>query len=171
MSLTNIQRDTFWIYPSEQRNLQWSGIQSIHNNLPVCNCAGGVNIDVGMAHARQNISLKLGQMVCIGTLMIQVPKDNSPYRVKARTPGEAGIIVGYLREQYKSENNVIHDPLMITFNDFYDDILMLPDDIPNRSYPVIFALANMDRVSKNKVGTISVQNLGLKPPTMQKAVS
>lgn len=168
----NIQRDSYWLNPDTTDNLTWGNNQAIDIAIPDFNNSGSENIVVGTAHAIAQTSINANQMACIGVLMKQVPGDNTPFRIKASVEDSGMIIVGYADASPTGTNDNINEAYRIPFDKSFDDCVMVPYDSSYETRSLCVAVGSMKQVTSDEViGCISVQNLGINPPTMQFMVS
>lgn len=168
MSIINIQRDGFWINLDAKASLTWGKGEPITAEIPTCNNNNHMNIAVGVAEARSESEAKDNHVSSIGCLMSQLPGDNTPYRVKATLETKNGsrgaIIVGYADKVTTGRDDRINQASYILFDAKFDDLIMVPYNPEYVDRPLIFALG---AYGKPVVGNISVQTLGITPPTMQ----
>ena len=173
MNLVNLQRDTSWINLSTGSALTWSTGDPLTASTPRFNNSGMVNMDVGMAHARNTVTLTKGTQVAMGCLMYQTVGDNIPFRVKATCTLGAALIVGYAGPSPTGLEDEINNPVYFPFVNVFDDIVMVPPHaIGFENRALAFAVASTaEQSGEVLIAQLSVQTLAIKAPTMQNAVS
>lgn len=175
MSIVNIQRDGFWLTLDTASDLTWGGNESITVTNPQFNNSGIVNTDVGKAFVKQAKTAAAEEYFAIGVLMAQTPGDNTPFRIKADVAGPDGggaIIVGYADASPTGTNDHINEPQWLAFVDTFDDVVIVPDNPTYADRALCVALAaTSSPTATTVIGSLSVQALAIKPPTMQNAVS
>lgn len=180
----NISRDAIYAEPGDILvPISTSGPYT----APTVSCDGLVHYDYAKAQAGYTAPLTITADNVGGFgVFIQGPrKDRVPYRVKASivVQDDTGqqhdarfmLLIGYASGPITTGSNVISGPMYIPFKDQLDDLVILEDILPgddNYGEPAFFGIAVLGPVTDaTYFGHISVQNLGVKPPTMQNAVS
>ncbi len=178
----NIQRDGIWLSPETARQT-WS------ITYPITNTTYAMNSDALVATDQASVisdpasqSLGLGLTTAVGIFIQQPVSDNQPYRIKASMGISAlpdynqngMIIIGYAPASITGSDDLINVPKIICFKNTFDDLVYV--DVPvtyaDRPLAIMVApLVGVALVNLNVLGQLSVQNLGVKPPTMQNAVS
>lgn len=179
----NIQRDGTYAQPgSALIPITTSGPYT----APTVTCDGLVHYDYGKAQAGYTAQLTVtaDNVGAFGVFIQQPRRDRHPYRVKASivVQDDTGqehdarfmLLIGYASAAITTDSNVISDPIYIPFSNQIDDLIILEDVLstdPNYGQPAFFGIAVLGPVTDaTYFGHISVQNLGIKPPTMQNAV-
>lgn len=125
------------------------------------------------------------QLNTIGLYMDPPRLDRYPYRVKVSVAASDSIgqnvnmvlIVGYAPETIVGLDDEVAFPQYIPFRDTMDDLIIiepLPSGDALEDRPLYFGLGVQpieDIASDHVYGHISVQNLGIRPPTMHNAIS
>lgn len=181
----NIQRDGTYLNP---QNARIGASISADITAPTGNSTGSVNVDVGFVQYNYGapISLTAGQVASFGVLMKPPEKDRHPYRIKIHagiTDGsvldenpEIGLVIGYAPATPTGTDDAIESAAYfpIAGNQF-DELFIIEDlDIldPLLDRALYFGIVVVGPVTAgNLYAHLSVQNLGVKPPTMQNAVS
>lgn len=179
----NIQRDATFAEPGQALI---PIATSAPATAPTVSCDGLIHYDYAKAQAGYStvISVTAAEVGSFGVFIQQPHKDRQPYRVKANilVQDDTGqehnaqfmLLIGYGTAPITTSGNVITDPIYIPFKNQLDDLIILEDVLstdPKYGEPVYFGIAVLGPVT-NAIyfGHISVQNLGVKPPTMQNAV-
>lgn len=165
----NIQRDAIWINPDTTDNVGWGSQFSPVAATPVFDNSGSVNVDYGVAQMRENATITAGNVVAAGVLMDKIAGDNVPFRIKACVQLGGSIIVGWADASPTGSDDNINDAFFIPFVYTFDDLIMVPDSdtYTDRSLCVAIAPQPPSGLSASPlVATLSVQSLGVKPPTM-----
>lgn len=180
----NIQRDGTYAEPG-------AALISIASSAPATApnvySDGTVHYDYGMAHAGYTAQLSVApfEVGAFGVWIQQPKKDRQPYRVKASIAiqdanGQTSepvstLVIGYASGPITGASHILSDPIYIPLHRYYDDLVILEDvlqESDNYGMPVFFGIAVLGEVADAiYFGHVSVQNLGVKPPTMQNAIS
>ena len=182
----NISRDATWIEPKTADDLTWP-TQTAQNSATVTvNAKTAVHTDKANATCRAAMTVSSQFLECIGVYMQAPVGDNVPYRVKADlvVVGQSGtfnnqaVVVGYGPASPTGTNDTIDEPYFITFDQQrFDDLIIVPaldSGDPNYGRPLFVGVAHLAGQAVSGLycfAHVSVQNLGVKPPTMQNAVS
>jgi hypothetical protein len=182
----NIQRDAIFVAPAGQDSNASSAVGVI-TNPSITSGIATVYPDfssVSLIRATfQNIAA--GSMKCLGVAMPPPNGDRNPYRVKAfvSIPGLPGsehkgfIMIGYLPASPTGVDDAVEESVLIPFISSFDDLIMVEQLVPShilegRALSISVCIAPSATLASSGVTAhISVQNLGVKPPTMQNAVS
>lgn len=177
----NIQRDALYIDLNPATRLTWGSLNDLDGTTAVVTTGSSVVYDYGSAIAREGVAFQDGKYTACGVAIQQPIGDRIPYRVKASSDrittgsGSPLIIVGYTDENNTvGQNAPVEAVALIMFKGYFDDlIIMEPNPQAYLGRPLIFGVgyATSDNNFEVLAGQISVQNLGVKPPTMQNAVS
>lgn len=183
----NIQRDGLWSKPETALDLAWSTQDNSTATTQRMNSSGSVVMDKGNAHAEYQtvLAITTDYRRSIGVLIQQPEKDNHPYRVLAsgningfdKNLNGFAIMVGYAPLSPTGSDDVIEDPYFIPFAEEFDGLIQVPHLVAGDTYfgralaIGLVAIAGETVSAAHIYGQISVQNLGVKPPTMQNAVS
>ncbi len=179
----NIQRDGIWIEP-EGTAIAWSTAFSV-SGAAIYNSSAVVFTDqASVASTSGAVTTTVNQMVAVGINISKIGTDNIPYRVKASVAAfgassndvNALIIVGYAIASPTGSDDIINNPYFIPFQGSIDELILVPPPISgalaDRALVIALAVTGDSGLSSKPVlGALSVQNLGVKPPTMQNAVS
>lgn len=179
----NIQRDGLYINFDPAIRLTWSSEGDISGASGIITTNPNVAYDFGSATAdfKASASVTAGKYVAIGLAMQQPVGDRVPYRVKARTylpdneVGTSFLMLGYTDVDSNVGTDVAVDGFSaIAFKDYLDELIILePNPEAYEGRPVIFGIGyfTSGTLTGRLPAQLSVQNLGVKPPTMQNAVS
>lgn len=183
----NIQRDATWIIPDDTVDLTaWPSATNLNTGQVFANAKTAVHPDVGSCQIRRQMTLAQDQLECVGVYMDPPRGDNTPYRVKANltmvgmsgTICNGAIVVGYAPASITGSDDIIDNVNIITFDqEPYDDVIMVPPlDSGDSNYgrPLFFGVAHLAGQAATNIyafAYLSVQNLAIKPPTMQNAIS
>lgn len=173
----HIQRDGTHISPYPGTAVVAYGLNDIGVLPAIAGTRGGIDYDYGWVTANEEITIPDGGYALIGVVIDPPRKDRIPYRVKASVFGQGAIILGEIRGATGSPVSV-QDVRPIPFRDSYDDLLIIEPNylVDDGDYnPIFIGVATYDEdagvTAVRRASQISVQNLGIKPPTMQNAVS
>lgn len=192
----NIQRDaTFIRLQRDERKVDWNptvrGVGTSKDGR--MNSLDTVFIDFFGLRATNTTAapaITPGSYSAVGGYIQQPLADRAPYRIKATVncPAKGAdngmILIGYrdsaaqLPSGVFAPNAAVIDAYEISFKGEID-VLVMVDPVetgqPNDGSPLAIALAFTPHVATDAsdfvLGQLSVQNLGVKPPTMQNAVS
>lgn len=184
-SAKNVQRDCTWIEPKTADELTWPTASAPDAATITANAKTATHVDKANAYTRATATIAAGTLEVIGVYMNPPEGDNTPYRVKAsvvadgvgKTTTAPMIVIGYGPASPTGSNDSIDEPYLIPFTEDCDDIFMVPAlDSGDGNYgnPLFIGVGMMalSAISGlNVVAHISVQHMGVKPPTMQMAVS
>ncbi|NNE63030.1 MAG: hypothetical protein HKN34_03005 [Gammaproteobacteria bacterium] len=177
----NIQRDGYWIQPKTSADLTWPTASNINAATFTVNAKTALHTDSACASSRAGMTVSASQLECIGVYFAAPPDDNIPFRVKAdlNVVGQSGtfnnqaVVIGYGPASPTGSDDVIDEPFLIPFDQQrFDDLIVLPPlDSGDANYgrPIFFGVAHLAGQSVTSlfvIASISVQNLGVRPPTM-----
>ena len=180
-SAKNLQRDGIWIQPKTADELTWSNASAINAATYSANAKTTLHSDKAQAFTRAAMTIAADEVELIGVYFAAPPDDNIPFRVHADMVivGQSGtlnngvIVVGYGPASPTGTNDAIDEPYIIPFDqNRFDDVIMLPAlDSGDGNYgrPVFFGVGTVSSQAVSGlycVAHISVQNLGVNPPTM-----
>ena len=183
----NIQRDGLWTKPDSSEDLSF-GASVLVSAAPQVNSDGAVHVDYAQAHSIRTATFTtsgVDHCRCMGVLMQPPDGDNTPYRVKASAHIQSladysewhAIVVGYAPASPTGSNDQVAQSYWIPFKKHFDDLIMVPaldSGDPNFGRALVIAVAMCPGpaiTNYTAQAQLSVQNLGIKPPTMQNAVS
>lgn len=184
--ILNVQRDGLYIDPSDDLKLAWSATQTSYQALTSVKLAGTVPVDYAAVEVDDAAyTLNANQKTGIGVMIQQPLGDRTPYRVKAHvhTPGNQGqryaILVGYAPASPITGDNTVAAQTILPFDQKFDDLIMVENEADGDTFDgraMVFAIVMYNPTGSSlsnsvSYGALSVQNLGVKPPTMQNAVS
>lgn len=177
----NIQRDAIWVSP-ETTKIGWSITYPLTNVQYAMNASAIVAVDqASVISATAAQALAIGLTTAVG-IYIQAPfGDNQPYRVKASI-GISGkndfeytglIIIGYAPAVPTGSDDLIDAPTVINFKNTFDELVMVdvPITFAGRALAIAVAPLISTTLATTTLAQLSVQNLGVKPPTMRNAIS
>lgn len=181
MSIHNIWRDSRFTAPLGV-SVKFPAESKLIDEVKV-NANPMVHIDYGSINAGNGslITTSQGNGQAIGMYFPSHNLDRAPYRVKAsyQVAGASvsgNILVGYGPASPEGVDDIVEKVLRIPFKDTFDDLLVIEpvkkgDDLANRpTFLGIEIVADNAIKSKSALATLSVQNLGVKPPTMHSTV-
>lgn len=178
MSPVNIQRDGIWTNPKTTADISWSTATAISTSPPLMNGDAVTYTDKAQAQAVHSVAtVNAGTGSAIGVLMDPPQGENWPYRVQASCRYEASILIGYAPATPDGNDDIIEDEYYIPFERNFDGLIFVPALSSGDTYFGRALAIGVEVQPKSNVAAlpilahISVQNLGLKPPTMQYAVS
>lgn len=178
----NIQRDGIYL-DTELGVISLSSTHALTGN-PQINALVQTQIDI--AHAEINrtaaVSVTAGQWVGIGCYMRTPTLDRQPFRVKGSFFVEdfdasnvlGAIVVGSAPATPIGFNDQLTNARVIPFQGDFDDLIIVEKitTLSDRALGIgMMIIAPVAFTSKTFGGHLSVQDLGVKPPTMQNAVS
>ena len=183
----NIQRDGFWIEPKTADELTWPTFSTVTSPTFNANAKTAVHTDYAQCFARSDMTVGADQIELIGVYMSPPEGDNFPYRVKASMGQLIGgaaahtqcIVIGYGPASPTGSDDAIDEPYIIPFlhGVGFDELITVPaldSGDANFGNPLFFGVGFMAGSAQSGIFTtacLSVQNLGVKPPTMHNAVS
>lgn len=180
----NIQRDGRWTKPETASDLALATETTIITTTIKVNADPVVYVDMAQAHiSNAAFAITTANQRCIGCYLTPPVGDNVPYRVKASITAfgqpvynnDQAIVIGYAPAVITGTDDIIEDPYYIPFQSSFDDLIIVPALVSGDPFfgrALCIALACQTAQASNHVlGSISVQSLGVKPPTMQNAVS
>lgn len=179
----NIQRDGTYLYPKDVLIVPGSEYLATATTV-LSNGPSATAIDYAKATLdfEANTAITILFARTFGIFINQPVGDRHPYRVKAALAyheyvgAVSNLIIGYGPATQTGSDDVITEIVKIPFLSIYDDLIIvdaLPpgDALENRSLFIGIELNPAVAITATARGHISVQNLGVKPPTMQNAVS
>jgi hypothetical protein len=180
----NIQRDGVYVDLDVSESVAFSSNLALTSTDLYINGPAAVQVDVARVQATPNVvtNVTASNRKAIGCY-IQAPiGDRTPYRVKAFAEGANGysgfgIAVGYAPPSPTGSDDQIVEPVYFPFFKTFDDLIFIEPEAEGDTYEdraLCFALViqgNASGVADYIFAYLSVQNLGVKPPTMQNAVS
>lgn len=182
--ITNVQRDGVYAIPGTTRRLSWCTPIAVSSAAGQMNAHDAVNYDFGavVGNHQQSNTLTGGQYTAIGLYIQQPVSERFPYRVKAKveTTNEATmfgmIMLGYRPSSGTSgTDDTIENPIYLPFKDSFDDLLVIepnPSGLEDRALAIAVCAVSKGALTNNSImASLSVQNLGVRPPTMHNAVS
>jgi hypothetical protein len=182
VTIINLQRDGVF-YESGSNEVTWATQYVESSETALVTIPPVVNYDYGVVYSnRFQTSWTTTQLRAIGLAMQHPQGDRTPYRVKAGilVSGDEGfraqIMVGYGPASLASGIDLqVDEPRYFPL--VSDDEIIVENQLPGDTYygrPVIFSVVIAPpKTNANAVvfAHLSVQNLGVKPPTMQNAIS
>lgn len=177
----NIQRDAIYMDPAATR-LGLATEVLVSFDLVNGNSDGSVHTDFAFAQYNYLAPVTVSALsaASFGILIAQPIGDRQPYRVKAygRVTNEneaLAIVVGYAPLAPSGTNDEINKPAYFPFNGEFDELITVDARADGETYfgrPLYFGIVAFGALAALRLfADISVQNLGVKPPTMQNAVS
>lgn len=179
----NIQRDGTYADPHKA---MVASSASVSASTPGANSDGNVHYDYGSAqhnYATTTVTNTAGNVSCFGVWMTPPRKDRHPYRVKINghligTEEEnprLALVIGYAQDTITG-TDLLQDPIYLPIDGGQMDDLIIMEDVlktnPDYDMPIYFGIAVIGiATAATYFAQISVQNLGVKPPTMQNAIS
>lgn len=175
----HIQRDGHYVSPF----IPASDISYVLNTIGVLPPSAGIQpiifYDYGNVTASEEVTIPDGGYALIGIVIDPPRKDRLPYRVKANVQGAGAIILGNVAPGDVAVSPVaVLNRRVIPFRDTFDDLIIVSPDtsVEDGEYdPLFIGVATYDEnpgaTAVTLSSSLSVQNLGIKPPTMQNAVS
>lgn len=186
MSKVNVQRDGYYTHPDENVDVQtWSSTRVFGAYEARSNSDGTTYYDFGFAQGdpEAGYSITANQYIAVGVIMQGPTGDRTPYRVQAYcdimeetySTYKGLVIVGWAPSSPTGSDDQIEQARYFPFVGKFDELLIIePHETTYANRALYFAVAAYSPggvTSKNIAGSISVQNMGVKPPTMQNAVS
>lgn len=169
MSLTNINRDPFWIKDIRDSVVTpWST-----EGTGKMNSDGNVNDRIGYVRS-SGASVISATQQGVGTYMRPPTNDYTPYRVKVYVPNSTGIflVIGYAPATITGIDDIVSNQNLYNIRENLDEIIMLPpheDGHPFKDRPICFGVAAYQSGISNV--RMSVQNLSVAPPPIALGVS
>lgn len=178
MSLTNIQRDSFWADLEETIDVQmgttFTPIGALTTDREIIMNADAT---VQPAVAKAKLSKVTAYTVpaasygAFGCYMAPPKTDAVPYRVKAYAHGlqspSCALGVGYAEASPNGVNDVLYPCIILPFDDKVDDIVIVPkieDTDPLYGRAIGFAILVGECTSDIVLAQLSVQRLATSPP-------
>lgn len=154
--------------------LDWVVFSDTANQITV-DSNGIVNYDYGYVTANTtsgDTTIGPNQWANLGLLIEPPGKDRIPYRVQASVNSKAAVVLGYAPVTIAAGDIAISLPRYIPFVGTFDGLITVePADI-YAGRALYIGVATAEQVTNgNLAGYVSAQNLGVKPPTMQNAIS
>lgn len=169
----NIQRDGMFI-SCEQAPVSFGTEFQIAEPV-IYSGTATVNVDFASAQAQEALTLTAAHMATIGVYMQQPLGDRTPYRVHCSFSDSVGFLIVGIAPATPGVGSTIIEPIYIsTWIGYIDEMVIVEPNPTYEDRALAFMAASYSNLGKSAVLTtahISVQNLGLKPPTMQNAVS
>lgn len=185
----NIQRDGIYIEPKTADEINWPTAVALNSAAFQANAKTAIHTDYAQAFTRAAATANADEIELIG-VYFQEPGgtygERVPYRViadmvhvgQSGTIDNACVVIGYGPASPTGANDLIDEPYIIPFNQSrFDDLIIVPPlDSGDSNYgnPLFFGVGFMTSNAIAGLTTpahISVQCLGIKPPTMQNAIS
>lgn len=182
----NIQRDGTWTVPKTSLDEAFAAEVALNLTLYKTSGPAAVAVDQASVQSQANILtvITIANRRSLGIFMTAPEGDNVPFRIKAgaHAPGldihevNFAIVIGYGPASITGSNDIIEDVYYLPFRDTFDDLVMVPalvsgDTYFGRALSISIAAQAGAAVNNHIAAYLSVQNLGVKPPTMQNAVS
>ena len=171
-SLTNIDRDSLWY-----TNLLVTARQSWPATDFRYNSDGAVYDHIAsVKSATGALTTGVGVYRSIGVNMKAPIEEYTPYRVKARLPtGRKGVIViGYAQATITGTEDLISEVQSIPFHEKFDEIININYVDSTSTYygrPIAITVSAEEVATESVWAFMSVQNLGVAPPSYAKGVS
>lgn len=183
MSINNVQRDGFWLDPNQDRGTVSSNYPESQSNV-IFNNPGLVFTDFGTNVLDHTVSQTITTAVAFGIIMAPPYGDNWPFRIKAGVNVQgvdssqlsANLCVGYVTTAPTGSDDTMVKTRKIPFPGVGETMMMVTPQLQGDTYygdPIAFAIEVQSTATISNasvMGAISVQNMGIKPPTMQNAV-
>jgi hypothetical protein len=179
----NIQRDGIWTDPRSTKLIWPAESAAVPASISV-NAKTSVHTDAAEVCIEDTDSITGGTQVGAGIYINPPVGDNTPYRVKASlrinqsaTDFSTYIVIGYGPVSPTGSADAIVIPLRTPFKDSIDELFMVPALDSGDAYfgrPLFVGISletGTTITNKRIVAHLSVQSLGISPPTMQNAVS
>lgn len=180
----NIQRDAQFIFPDATRDIGWSADWPVTNPTGRANSDALVQEDFATVHSAHNtaIAIAANNTQGVGVNIRQPIGDRTAYRIKARAQNSQGsfmctsLCIGYALATPTGTNDIIDQPIFLPFDKNFDDLVIIEalsdgDTFYGRALTVAIVIHGGLGFTHYINAHLSVQNLGIKPPTMQYAVS
>ncbi len=181
----NIQRDGTYINPDSAR-LAFGTSDAVTIQALKINAPTAVAVDINFTQSGVGLeTIASGEKAGIGCYINQPIGDRVPYRIKAsievateqRYNTKGIIAIGFAPAAITGVDDVIAEPTYIPFDGTFDDLIIVEaqlggDTYFGRALAVAIVIEPVETITTLPIrANISVQNLGVKPPTMQNAVS
>lgn len=180
----HVQRDGHYIDLDDSAKIAWSADTPNATQTITVNAKTAVEPDFNFVSSQSHVVkvIAASNRCCIGCYMQAPVGDRVPYRVKAKAAAASGhleyaIVVGYGPAAITGAGDVIDEPHYFPFAKEFDDLIIVNEEEPGDTYEnraLFFGVM----VQGSSAGTgdyfraeLSVQSLGVKPPTMQNAIS
>lgn len=182
-SPVNIQRDCTFVTIDRSLDVPFGPSSAFYNIDTTANTNPAVHADYFNIQNKMDDELTVGegQMATFGSFITPPKGDRQPYRVKGSllvpVGGDAvgALVVGWGEAAPTGTADPIRQVRVYPFQNYFDALVNI--DQPPVSYvnsPLFFGIALIGTKVNTNVrvtANISVQNLGVKPPTMQNAIS
>lgn len=182
----NIQRDGIFADPDSAK-FTFSTVNAANVGNILLNGPTAVNMDFASIACDVTDAITVtGSEKCAMGLYINGPiGDRTPYRVKATLKAggtapevsNALLAIGFAPSSITGSDDIIVLPVYIPFKEEFDDIIIVESQISGdtffgRALAIAVVLQPSSTITTKSIyATLSVQNLGVKPPTMQNAIS
>ena len=181
----NIQRDAIFVEP-DPTAYAWSTAVTIGLD-PKINGPASQQVDFCSvtADVSTNYTHNSGSVRGIGCYFQSIDVERTPFRIRASVQDEGTyrdrfggcIVIGYIEASPSGTDDVISGATYIPFQNELDELVIVEPEVSGETYyqrGVAFGLLlnpYASITSSKQFAYLSVQNLGIKPPTMQNAVS
>lgn len=184
MSIVNLQRDAIFANLDTTDIVGYSADSLLSLDTFLSNSNAVVYDDFWSASADSTVVTSVAslQRKGMGLNLRQPVGDRTPYRVKAYV-GDVGVVntfalaIGYPPAVITGTDDIISEMVTLPFTSKFDEMIIveaLPDGDPLIDRAIHFAIvvnAPAGGIAGYFAALLSVQNLGMKPPTMAQAVS
>lgn len=178
----NIQRDGIFT-DLEATHYNWATATTTTGDTVKVNGDPSVYVDKAFVKSDRGATCapSATTLQAIGCFIQQPIGDRTPYRVKVSCPiadadGKAFIVIGYAPASPSGSDDILaaNENALIPFENTFDDLIIIPslpegDALEDRA--LCFGIAVTGAFSEQLPAHLSVQNLGVKPPTMHNSIS
>lgn len=182
MTPVNIQRDGTFIDLAAAR-IDMSSASLITSGTDFANSDGAVHADFASAshNYAQSVTVVSGSIATFGVFMKQPVRDRQPYRIKmggtlVTNQGTEALVavIGYGPASLTGTDDTIALSHYFPFITSIDEMVIIEAQLEGDTYfgrPLFIGIGISDVNAGTLFADMSVQNLGVKPPTMQNAIS
>lgn len=191
----HVQRDGVYLQPGA-KIVSWGSRTSLITVNGVATTIDAVAYDYGAVYANHTNTHNLspGEYKAIGINIVQPAGDRLPYRVQAAigcpqfqnysgfimvgfTPAPAEVTMLPEGPELLAVDQQVEKPVFIPFQRTFDGLIVIEPEVsgsPDIDKSITFAVgitADSEITAASILGMLSAQQLGVRPPTMQNAVS
>lgn len=175
MSIINIQRDGSFANPSNlDARVPWV-VQATNLGVPLSSNQIISFYDYGFvaSDTEAPATISPNEYGNIGLFIEPPRRDRVPYRIQASCSALGALMIGYGPAAITTESHSIQNVQYIPFGIKFDGILTIEPAVGTyEGRPLYIGVATGEQQTAAYMpGYLSVQNLGVKPPTMQNAIS
>lgn len=166
----NIRRDGFWTNPLVTARLTFGTPTAPLAGNPGFNNDNVVKFDQAAVMIAESLTMSALQVACAGVQMNHIQHDNMPLRIQAKTLESSQLIIGWCDAVTTGVDDAINEAFFMPFLYDCDCTIVVPPPTTGyegRALAVAVGVYPFSAKSaQDTIMSLSVQSVGISPPTM-----